>query len=242
MKNFKRFAVLILSLSVVTICTAITQNQILQLLELNSMFDVLHKNYDNQINLKWFTQKHNMKVINAQFLSRYGFSVQEVKDKEAEVLEAIEARGVEINNPNSECLNTTRSALANAIEYANMNFAGTVGEILYYFDEISSEFFYPVVEVLHMQSNEIQWEVLHALQHVNPVSDMDRLIQRLRDDYYVIVWLYENAIENMNVEIQRVQQNYNRVRSSIFPTFRNVAAYFNFNANMLIDTLPGCTA
>jgi hypothetical protein len=60
------------------------------------LFDVIHKNYDNQINIKWNVQKHNMKVLNAQFLSRYGFTIEEVKDKEAEVLAAIDARGVEI--------------------------------------------------------------------------------------------------------------------------------------------------
>jgi hypothetical protein len=60
------------------------------------MFDVLHKNYDNQINIKWNVQKHNMKVLNAQFLSSYGFSVQGMKDKEAEVYAEIEARETEI--------------------------------------------------------------------------------------------------------------------------------------------------
>lgn len=60
------------------------------------MFDVLHKNYDHEINKAWVKQKHNMNVLNAQFLSRYGFNIDEMKTKEAEVLEAIEQRGVEI--------------------------------------------------------------------------------------------------------------------------------------------------
>lgn len=180
------------------------------------MFDVIHKNYDNQINLAWNTQKHNMKVLNAQFLSRYGFTIEEVKDKEAEVLAAIEAHGQEIGkffssilmikfliskflflvlgNPNAECLNTTRLGLSNAVAYAGMNYMATVSEILFYFDDISSSFFYPLVEVLHFQSNSFQWEVLNVLQNINPVTDMDNLITRLREDYYVLILLYENAI------------------------------------------------
>ena len=62
------------------------------------MFDILHKNYDHEINRAWNIQKHNMKVLNAQFLSRYGFNIDEMKTKEAEVLEAIDQRGEEIGN------------------------------------------------------------------------------------------------------------------------------------------------
>jgi hypothetical protein len=145
-----------------------------------------------------------------------------------------------------------------------MNFAATVEEILFYFNDVSSSVFYPLVEVLHMESNEIQWEVLYVLQHVNPVSDMNRLIQRLRDDYYIIILLYQNAIgedyeedlfesglvnlpnpsfaENLASEIERYNTQFNRVRGSVFPTFNSIRSYFVFTANMLIDTLPACTA
>lgn len=60
------------------------------------MFDVLHKNYDHEINRAWTQQKHNMRVLNAQFLSRYGFTVDEMKVQEAAVLEAIVQRGEEL--------------------------------------------------------------------------------------------------------------------------------------------------
>lgn len=60
------------------------------------MFDSIHKNYDEQIRASWFRQKHNMNVYNAQFLSRYGFIVDQIKRREVEVLEAIERRGEEI--------------------------------------------------------------------------------------------------------------------------------------------------
>lgn len=70
------------------------------MLEINSMFDLLHKNYDNQINKQWFVQKRNMNVYNAQFLSRYGFVVDEIKQRELQTIEAIERRGQEIGECN----------------------------------------------------------------------------------------------------------------------------------------------
>ena len=65
-------------------------------MELNSAFDLLHKNFDNIINVNWIQQKRNLDIYNAQFLSRYGFVVQEMKDREQIVLEAIELQGWDI--------------------------------------------------------------------------------------------------------------------------------------------------
>lgn len=78
--------------------SSLTQNQANRMLELNSMFDSIHKKYDYQIRDSWFRQKHNLNVYNAQFLSRYGFIVDQVKEREYEVLDAIQKRGQEIGN------------------------------------------------------------------------------------------------------------------------------------------------
>ena len=121
--------------------SSLTQNQANRMLELNSMFDSIHKKYDYQIRDSWFRQKHNMDVYNAQFLSRYGFVVDQVKQREYEVLDAIQKRGQEIGeffmcnkknisikfiwfagNQNSECLEGVRFSLTSAIDYAGLNF------------------------------------------------------------------------------------------------------------------------
>lgn len=60
------------------------------------MFEGIHQKYDFQIRTSWLRQKHNMNVYNAQFLSRFGFVVDQVKQREFEVLEAIQRRGEEI--------------------------------------------------------------------------------------------------------------------------------------------------
>lgn len=78
--------------------SSLTQNQANRMLELNSNFDSIHKKYDYQIRDSWFRQKHNLNVYNAQFLSRYGFIVDQVKEREYEVLDAIQKRGQEIGN------------------------------------------------------------------------------------------------------------------------------------------------
>lgn len=87
-----------------------------------------------------------------------------------------------------------RQGLANAVDYANMNLAGEVQEIFFYFNQTNDSIFYPQVEIFHFQSNSFQWEILNALSSFNPVDDMSGLISRLLLDYYAILGLFENAI------------------------------------------------
>ncbi|CAG9806903.1 unnamed protein product [Chironomus riparius] len=227
-------------LGAASMCTAITQDQVDQLMDLNFMFDILHKNYDHEINKAWTQQKHNMKVLNAQFLSRYGFNIDEMKTKEGEVLEAIEQRGEETGNPDSECIQSIRYGLTNAVGYANMNYAATVEEILFYFNQTNDSFFYPNVEIFHFQSNSFQWEILNALLEINPVADMSGLIRRLMADYYIILEMFEEAVNTLASDIREYDREFNRIRGSIFPTFQNVRDYFFFTCNSLKDSLSRC--
>jgi len=80
-----------------------------------------------------------------------------------------------------------------------MNYAATVQEILFYFNQTNNVFFYPNVEVFHFQSNSFQWEILNALLEINPVADMDGLIRRLMADYYIILDMFEEAVSKFIV-------------------------------------------
>lgn len=64
------------------------------------------------------------------------------------------------------------------------------------FNRISRSFFYPLIEVLHYQSNQIQWEVLNVLGRYNPVTQMSQFINRLEEDVYILGLLLEIAKSN----------------------------------------------
>ncbi|KAG5671222.1 hypothetical protein PVAND_001431 [Polypedilum vanderplanki] len=223
----KLWVALFFTFCVFSMSSSLNENQILQLLELNSMFDVLHKNYDNQINLKWNIQKHNMKVINAQFLSIYGFAVQEVQDMHDKYLREVEEVMNELGDLNpaqEQCFNRT-VAMYNlfATQFGIMN-ANAVWTIKKSFEEISARIFYPLIEKLHQESNSFQWKVLSALNDLNPISEIHDLLENLHKKYDEIILLYENAIENLQNEIQLTQMEFNQVR-------KNAYQVFEFNKN-----------
>lgn len=117
-----------------------------------------------------------------------------------------------IGNPNAECLESARFSLTSVIDYAGLNFKSIHTVIFFFiylisykinlflqdiidnFNRISRGYFYPLIEILHYQSNQIQWEVLNVLGSFNPVTQMPQFINRLEDDYFIMVILYEMAI------------------------------------------------
>jgi hypothetical protein len=149
--------------------------------------------------------------------------------------------------------------LQNTVNFSGFGLMNNVIRVIRYFNQTSDSIFYPIVEALHMQSNEIQWEVLYVLQHVNPVSDMDRLIQRLRDDYYIIVLLYQNAIgedyervlvniilklifaELLADEIEDYRREFNQVKRRIIPAFDNTRNEFVDSATRIESFIPVCS-
>jgi hypothetical protein len=87
-----------------------------------------------------------------------------------------------------------RWSLDNSLDYAGRNFVGIFEEVMQHINRIQGNTFYPLTEVLHYQSNAMQWEVLSVLRFFNPVINMNSFLQRLEEDYTIILMLYNNAI------------------------------------------------
>lgn len=181
-------------------------------------------------------------MINAQLFSRLGFVNDEIKFKEQEVLRAIQARGQQINNPESECIAEAVSELENAIEYAGSNINGVIGETMFYLNEVEKDYFYPLIHVLQLESNTMQWSVLSELQRNNPVTSAAALIERLEGDYEVLLILYDISVRNIEREMSAMDDHMNDIKASMFPQLNGVRDYFTFTANVIRDSLPLCTA
>ncbi|KAG5671221.1 hypothetical protein PVAND_001430 [Polypedilum vanderplanki] len=234
----KLWVALFFSFCAFSMSSSLNENQIFELLELNSMFDVLHKNYDNQINLKWNIQKHNMKVINAQFLSMYGFAVQEVQDMHDEFSREIEEAINELGL--TTCLNRTMILFNfTATQFGVIN-ANAIWTIKNSFEDISARIFYPLVEKLHQESNSFQWKVLSALNDLNPISEIHDLLENLHKEYDEIILLYENAIENLQNEIQLTQMEFNQVRKNAYQTFDYNKNYYRDMMDIIRTQFKEC--
>lgn len=210
--------------------------------ELNSLYDTLHKNFDFRTVRALQNQTLNMKILNAQFLSRVGFISDEIKAKARQTLYDIESRAIQINDWDAECIVDAKESLVNAEDYAGIQINGITGETMYYINDIESRFFYPLIGVLQRESNIMQWNVMSVVRRYNPVTQIDELMTRLEEDYQVLVLLYTISVTNIAREIELIEAQMNGVKRSTFPQLNGVRDYFVFGADRIKDTLPDCNA
>lgn len=111
---------------------------------------------------------------------------------------------------------------------------------MWYVNEIEHNYFYPLVNVLTLESNVIQWSVKSAFRRYNPMSQTDRLMQKLDDDYAVMVILYQASITNLANEIVGLEEHMNDLKGSYFPQLNGIRDYFTFTANFITGTLEQC--
>lgn len=155
---------------------------------------------------------------------------------------AILQRGVEISAPNAQCILDATVSLENALDYAGYNTNGLVGEVMWYINEIEASFFYPLVNILQLQSNVIQWTILSELLRASPTSNIEQLIQRIEDDYYVMVIIYQSAVGNIASEMLALDNQMNQVKATFFPQLDSTRDYFYFTSSFIVDSLSACTA
>lgn len=182
-----------------------------------------------------------MRVLNAQLISRLGFVANEITSKKQEVLDAIAARAEEIGDE-STCVSDSVLALENAANYAGASLNGLIEEVQYYVDEVEKDYFYPLMRILQWESNIIQWSVKAALHRENPVTQTDRLLQRLEDDYSVVVALYQASINNIAREVNLFDDKMNEVKQTMFPQLNSIRDYFAFSATFIKENLSACEA
>lgn len=197
-------------------------------------------NFDFRINTALAEKSLYLQFLNAQLLSRYGFSTDEIKEQERQVLAAINQRAGNISAPDAECIVGSRLSLENAVEYAGYNLNGAVGEVMWYINEIEKDYFYPLINILQLESNLIQWSVLSQLRRENPVTNANRLIQRLEDDYFIMVILYQVSVSNIEREMSSLDDKMNEVKTTFFPQLDSIRDYFTFTANFIRDSLTVC--
>lgn len=183
-----------------------------------------------------------MKVLNAQLISRFGFISDEIKLKENQTISEIDEIATSIGNPDAECIVDARISLENAIEYAGSNLIGAIGEVIFFVNDIEGSFFYPLIDVLQIESSVIQQTVLAEARRYNLVAEITQFIQRLEDDYFINELLYELAIRNIEREWALINERMNDVRRNFFPQLNSVRDYFFFTADRIKDSLSFCEA
>lgn len=218
---------------------ALTEEQLVHLLELNQSFDILHKNFDFRINNALRNTSMELKILQAQMISRLGFVVDEIRETENRTLATINAvESIEGHDP--ECLEGLRESLQNAVEYVGSNIMISVGQAMSVINQVEATIFYPYIGILQRDSNIMQWMVLSELGRGNTVTNLNGIISTLEIDYVIVLALYQSAIQQIPAEMVRLHDHMDQVKESFFPELNSARDYFVFDANMIGNTAEIC--
>lgn len=218
---------------------ALDEAQVLHLQELNQSFDIIHKNFDFRINNAIRNTTAELKVLQAQMISRLGFVTDEINVKREETQTAIDERSSNVEEGN-ECIADLQISLDNAVEYAGSSVSMLVHEVMYYINQIERDYFYPYIGILQRESNILQWMVMSEIQRHNPVTGIERFIEVLELDLYIVRALYTSAITQIPAEMVRLHDHMDEVKEFYFPQLNSHRDYFRFTADVIKDSLPLC--
>lgn len=221
--------------------SALTAEDLPRITELNSMFNVLHRNFEYRILRALDEQVVNQKIFQAQGMSRLGFISDEINMKVAETMAAIEERASQlVNGTEAECIVNAIGGLENAMEYAGVSMSSAVDELFFYLNQLKETEFHPLFHTLLLESNTIQTITLFEISANNPTVDTDEIISKLEFDYEFLQTSFENAMENLAFEMELFSNGLNKINRNYFPELTSFKDYFMFQATLIQNDLPNC--
>lgn len=187
-------------------------------------------------------QASDERFLQAQFLSRIGSVVEEIRDIEFAVHRAIVNRGLEIGNTANECLIVMDETLAIVFQDVGEEIREIAKIMATDFARIHDDVFYHLVASMEQQSTSYLSEVLLRISNENTITKIQSIIGILEIEKQVFEFLLplvEEAIEE-DVDIMFKEMNY--LKAEVFPMFQYTIRYFNATTKSILDNLPNCVA
>lgn len=181
-----------------------------------------------------------VKNHHARTVSRIGFVVQDMKDFQYEVLNAIRDRASVINNYNAECILDAQRGLEGAAEEAGNVIVFTSRDWYEEVNLVNDIFVTPVLKELDIIASLFEIETLGMLAWTNPVINIEDIVSTL----YLEALLYEVLFEYFVIEILYDFNVFDSMTDEkngrIFPALDRALTDFRFTGNVIRNSLANC--
>jgi hypothetical protein len=174
-------------------------------------------------------------------LSRFGFTVEEVKDFENEVTLAIDDRANEIGGESSECILAHRRSLEGASRSAGNSFIDVARLLSQTFEEINELFVYPKLNEMEIIVYLFDVEILNIFSIFNAVIDMRTLIIMLESEVRTYGVLFEYFVSDIYVDMIILDLVFEEVSRDIFESLSRIESRFKAAAISVRDSVTICT-
>lgn len=180
------------------------------------------------------------RVYSARVLSRIGFVVQEMKDLEHDLSNAIQNRGAEINNNNAECILEAHISLKESLTVSGQliqEVATQLSEDLLTLNEIAV---YPSLHEIELLRSIFEVEIFNIFAYVNSVTNMFQLLILLESEVRTYGALFEYYVSEIYVEMIIYSMLTDELAQETFPLLDTALVDFKTSENRIRNSLSSC--
>lgn len=187
-------------------------------------------------------QSSDERFLQAQFLSRLGNVVDEIRDLEFAAHRAIVNRGLEIGNTANECLIVMDETLAIVFQDVGEEIREISKIMATDFGRLYDDVVYHFVATMEQQSTSYLNEVLLRISKENTVTKIQNIIGLLEIEKQVFEFLLPLVEDAIVEEVDIMFKEMNYLKAEVFPMFQYTIRYFNSTTTSILENLPNCVA
>lgn len=180
------------------------------------------------------------RVYTSGVISRVGFAVQDMKNFENEISNAIENRANEINNNNAACLVEARSNLQASATVAGAAVSTTVGGLSEDLTSVYENYVYSVIDEVDLLISLFETEILNIFAYVNGVTSMFTLIIFLESEVRNYGALFEYFVLEIYVDMLIFDMLTQQLSQQAFPSLDVALNDFRSAGSSIRSSLINC--
>lgn len=201
---------------------------------------MLARQYDEMIASTRREMSHIVRMWNAQYLSRIGFTLQDIRNSVKEYTVQINERAENIGEE-QECVVRARDEL--------VHYADTVGNNVGKSIEMARNSLYVYKNLVYYYLGELgtviddfRLDMFNWLSKKNPMTNFEAIEEAIRTEYQLIEILFEMSVDEILDEIQQYMAYVQLSQAEVFENLFVHHGEFRFQGNGMIRRLYLCNA
>lgn len=210
------------------------------LTEFDRLFNQLHYDVDYKLRIYRMDHSRDLKNLNAQFISRYGFVITDIQHTKQNVKDAILDHALDIGDTQNPCIVEKNDEAIRRATQAARDLSVAAEKAYGDLSTITRIYFYPVVKDFQQSSSELQWAVIEMLSRDNAVTGLQLALADLAFKYLANANKVDRVIDNLDYELEGFQEIINTVRRGVFKEIDDIGRNYVFNMEQLLTDALTC--
>lgn len=178
--------------------------------------------------------------VNARFLSRIGFIVEEIKDLQYQTQLEIEDRATEINNNEAECILTARSSLEASLADAGTVITSAAIELIKDLHILNEIAVHGVLDELELFVSRFDFKIFSTFGEMNTVTAMFTFLIMLESEIRNYGALFEYYVNEIYTELVIYDMLMEEVAGIVLPELDGGLQGFRNSAEIIRSSLVTC--